>query len=108
MAVYKSDINRVKSLLHQGADPNHQLYLSTEWWCRSQEKQLVRLPPLHTACKNGSLEIVKMLFQFGAKVEMGDGNTTKSPLHYACEAGQKEVVLFLLTESGCKTGKLIH
>ena len=51
------DINRVKDLLGQGANPNHQL---TERWGWMED------PPLVTACRKGNLEIVKMLVNAGA------------------------------------------
>ena len=63
-AVEDGDINRVKDLLGQGANPNHQLYWSEEWrWM---------LPPLHGACEGGYLEMVKILVNAGAAIDKGD------------------------------------
>ena len=65
-AVTGGDIPKVQSLLKQGADPNHHLYWRKKWWNRVWYR---RLPPLHTACYKGSLEIVKLLIDEGeAKV----------------------------------------
>ena len=52
-AVQNRDIVKVRTVLEQGADPNHQLYWSEEW--KPWE------PPLHWACQWGFLEIVKTL-----------------------------------------------
>ncbi len=60
-AVDNDDITKVRSLLGQGADPNHQLYWSDEW----ADKK----PPLHLACWWGYLEIVKTLVTHGAHTE---------------------------------------
>ena len=60
-AVYNNDVTKVRSLLRQGADPNHQLYWSDEW--------AYELPPLHRACLMGYLEIVKTLVTHGAHTE---------------------------------------
>ncbi|XP_064406837.1 uncharacterized protein LOC135351545 isoform X3 [Halichondria panicea] len=91
-AVVNDDVTKVRSLLGQGADPNHQLYWSDEWG--------VKDPPLHEACWEGYLEIVKTLVTHGARTDKGDGRYNKTPLHYACEGGHKEVVQYL-KEVGC-------
>ena len=52
----------VEGLLEQGADPNHPLYWSeslTGWQPKS---------PLHTACENCNLKIVKLLHNAGADI----------------------------------------
>ena len=62
-AVVDGDINRVKALLGQGANPNHQLYWSKEWrW----------YPPLHRACEKSYLEMVRILVNAGAAIDKGD------------------------------------
>ncbi len=88
----------MKSLLEQGADPNHHLYWSKEW---SGSKY----PPLHEACENGYLEIVKVLVVHGARTDKGDRLSNRVPLHYACEGGHTYVVQYLIKEVGCSTGK---
>ena len=96
-AVDNNDVTKVRSLLGQGADPNHQLYWSDEW--------AVKLPPLHSACGKGYLEIVKTLVTHGARTDKGGGWANMTPLHYACLGGHKEVVQYLIEEVGCSTGK---
>ncbi len=96
-AVVKRDVIKVRSLLGQGADPNHQLYWSDEWGYKD--------PPLHRACYRGHLEIVKTLVTHGARTDKGDGRYNMTPLHYACQGGHKEVVKYLIQEVRCSTGK---
>ncbi len=96
-AVDKRDVIKVRSLLGQGADPNHQLYWSDEWDGKS--------PPLHRACYRGHLEIVKKLITHGARTDEGDGSDNMTPLHNACLGGHKEMVQYLIQEVGCSTGK---
>ena len=53
--------------------------------------------PLYLACKNGYLEIVKILIENNACLEMTcDDDST--PLHIACENNHLEIVKFLITE----------
>ena len=95
-AVKNDDVTKVRSLLGQGADPNHQLYWSDEW---------AEWPPLHWACLMGYLEIVKTLVTHGARTDKGGGRYNRTPLHCACWIGHKEVVQYLIEEVGCSTGK---
>ena len=96
-AVDRNNVSEVRSLLEQGADPNHQLYWSVEWG---------KYPPLHNACYEGYLEIVMMLVDHGAHTDKGDGRLSNSlPLHWACSRGHKEVVQYLIQEVKCNTGK---
>ncbi len=101
--LYKAcnNVSKVKSLLEQGADPNHHLYWSEEWpdW---------KYPPLHKACENGYLEIVKVLVVHGARTDKGDRLRNRVPLHYACNRGHKDVVQYLIQEVGCSTGKYFN
>ena len=96
-AVEWNNVSEVRSLLEQGADPNHQLYWSDEW-----EEEL---PPLHWACLVGYLEIVMMLVDHGAHTDKGGGWSNRFPLHCACDGGHKEVVQYLIQEVKCNTGK---
>ncbi len=96
-AVDNGDVTKVRSLLGQGADPNHQLYWSDEW--------AVKRPPLHRACLMGYLEIVKTLVTHGARTDKSDRRYNRTPLHWACQGGHKEVVQYLKEEVGCSTGK---
>ncbi len=95
-AVQDDDVSKVRSLLRQGEDPNHQFYWSDEW---------VEGPPLHTACYEGYLEIVKTLVTHGARTDKGDGRNNMTPLHCACQGGRIETVKYLIQELRCSTGK---
>ncbi len=95
-AVVYRDVIKVRSLLGQGADPNHQLYWSVEW---------KREPPLHRACSKGYLEIAKVLVIHGARTDKGGRRDNITPLHYACWGGHKETVEYLIRKVGCSTGK---
>jgi hypothetical protein len=57
--------------------------------------------PLHVAARCGALEIVQLLIQRGASIEIKSGPTARSltPLHFAAEGGHADVIKFLL-ESG--------
>ncbi len=99
-AVINKDVTKVRSLLGQGAGPNHQLYWSDEWAYKD--------PPLHYACWWGYLEIVKILVTHGAHANVCAGRDNSTPLHYACLGGHKEVVQYLIKEVGCSTGKYSH
>ena len=88
-AVDVGDVETVRSLLGQGANPDHQLH-----------------PPLHTASFKGNVSIVKMLIEAGADVDRHSGVLDYTPLHSACIGGHKEVVDYLIREAGCKVGEL--
>ena len=89
----------MRALLEKGADPNHPLFWSEEWIKED------KTPPLHTACREGNLDVVKALVNAGAEVDRGDGENNMTPLCQACQGGWKEVVVYLITEAGCKDGK---
>ena len=108
VAVYDDDIHRVRTLLQQGANLSHPLYWREEWFNREYGSLAYRFPPLHSACQNGNLDIVKLLVQSGAGVDVGDGTDNSTPLHLACEEGQKEVAVYLIREAGCKTGEFCN
>ena len=107
MAVYKGDVDRVRTLLQRGADPNHPVYLTEQWCGKKYGERKWRRPPLHTACEKSVLQMVKLLVQHGADIDRGDGRDSDTPLHCACVGGQKEVVVYLIREAGCKVGELI-
>ena len=101
-AVDNDDVTKVRSLLGQGANPNHQLYWSDEW---VSDEWADKRPPLHWACWRGYLEIAKNLVTHGARTDKGGGTYNKTPLHYACQGGDKEMVQYLIQELKCSTGK---
>ena len=96
-AVHHRDVIKVRSLLVQGVDPNHQFYWSEEWRLRD--------PLLHNACYLGYLEIVKTLVTHGARTDKGSGRRKRVPIHCACEGGHKDVVEYFIQEVGCSTGE---
>ena len=78
---------------------SHDLYWTDEWnkgW---------KWPPLHRACRDGNLEIVKKLVP-GVDVNKGDARDNSTPLHEACYGGDKDVVEYLIRVAGCKVGEL--
>ena len=77
----------MKSLLARGANPNHPWYY-----------------PLHNACENGHLEIVKALVEAGADTEKWD-NWGRSPVHCAAMWGYKEVLVYLIRDCKCSAGE---
>jgi ankyrin repeat protein len=52
--------------------------------------------PLHKACLKGYVEIVQLLCENGAKVDIQSNDEHDTPLHDACSNGHKDVVLVLL------------
>ena len=90
----------MSSLLEKGADPNHRLYWSDERGWRG--------PPLCNACKDGKLQIVRLLVvRGGADVNRGGvvGFHNWSPLHWACRKGYKDLVQYLIEEAKCVVGE---
>ena len=89
-AVNDGDADKVKTLLQSGANPNH---------------PLKDTPPLHYACMNGNIEIVRALVTSGADVDKCDKQGW-TPLHFACLFVHKTVMVYLIKEAGCKVGEL--
>ncbi|MHC4558517.1 MAG: ankyrin repeat domain-containing protein, partial [Planctomycetota bacterium] len=82
-AVVSGDIDKVKSLISDGADVNF--------------KNRMGWTPLHTAVRNSRKEIAILLIEKGADIsaKAGSGQT---PLHFAADTGQKDVVELLITK----------
>ncbi|XP_064389177.1 uncharacterized protein LOC135337211 [Halichondria panicea] len=82
-AAENGNVSKVKSLLARGANPNHpECY------------------PLHTACRNGHLEIVKALVEAGADTEKWN-DWGMSPVGCAAMKGHKEVLVYLIRDCKC-------
>ena len=100
-AVCNDDVSKVRSVLGQGANPNHQLYWSEEW------NNKLELPPVHRACSRGYLEITRALVSGGADIEKGDGVSGRTAFHHACVGGRMETVVYLSQEMKCRIGKCV-
>ena len=103
-AVGNKDVSKVRSVLKQGANPNHQLYWNEEW-CDVFKKN--RRPPVHLACLRGSLEITRALVSGGADIEKSGGVSGMTAFHYACRGGHIEIVVYLSQEMKCHIGKCV-
>ncbi len=101
-AVQNNDASEVRSLLKQGANPNHQIYWGVEWY-----KYKGSFPPVHVACMNGHLEITKELVSGGADIEKGDGRHGMTAFHWACHKGRMEIMVYLTQNVKCRTGKCV-
>ena len=100
-AVDNRDVSKVRSVLGQGANPNHQLYWSEEWSAN------YRIPPVHTACWRGYLEITRALVSGGADIEKGDRVSGSTAFHWACAGGHMETVVYLVQDMKCHIGKCV-
>lgn len=79
----KGELKAVRCLLDEGVDPN--------------SKDDFGLTALHGAAKKGHSEVVKMLLQQRAQVNVQAGALQdETPLHYACKYGRASVVQILL------------
>ena len=58
-------------------------------------RALLVAKPLHIAASRGYAHIARMLLQYGASIDCGDGNL-RTPLHYAAGNGQTSMVQLLL------------
>ncbi len=100
-AVTDDNVIKVRSLLEQGANPNHQLYWSTDSWGKYV------LPPVHKACQKGYLEITRVLVRCGADIERGDELMGETAFNWACEGGHMELVVYLSQDIKCRIGKSV-
>ncbi len=99
-AVRDDDVNKLRSLLEQGADPNHQLYWGKEWvWMKYLR------PPVHEACYQGYLDIIKALVSGGADIEKSEGHWGETAFNCACMGGHMETVVYLSQDIKCRIGK---
>ena len=62
--------------------------------------------PLHVACENGRLDIVRYLVN-DQKVDPGYTSGDNTPLHGACGGGNLELVKFLVEEKKCDPTQIV-
>ena len=70
------------------------------------------MTPLHVACREGHVEVVKTIFEYGmeriAELVHAIDNELNTPLHLACESGEPEVVQMLLSHGADVGAKRIN
>ncbi|XP_022188861.2 ankyrin repeat domain-containing protein 27-like [Nilaparvata lugens] len=57
--------------------------------------------PLHVSVMHGQIDLVKMLIDVGAKINLRTRTKNKTPLHLACENGQNKIAQLLLSSGIC-------
>ena len=77
------DIQLAANALNDGADAN---------------QPILGVTPLYRASGNGYLDIVKLLVQRGADINLASSEAIRTPLHEAAVRGQIDVVRFLLEQ----------
>ncbi|KAK9876750.1 hypothetical protein WA026_014988 [Henosepilachna vigintioctopunctata] len=96
-AISSDDADLVKRLLDNGINPNVTFGKSRNLWFRS---------PLHLACQNGKVNLVKILLDYGAHINIKESvnlnkelildNYYQTPLYLAVANGHLNVVKLLL------------
>lgn len=80
-ATVRGDVEEVKRVLNEGANPNVKDELSST--------------PLHNMTKEGNIVISRLLLEYGASQDARD-ESNSTPLHYAAQNGNLEMVKLLL------------
>lgn len=94
-AVRKRDVEAVKRLLEQKANPK----------TTTDERHWRKLTPLHLAAEDGSLEIAKLLLDHGANIAAQD-SSKRTPLDRAADHGHPDVVKLLVERGADAAGRL--
>ena len=92
-ATRKGDLAKVKALLDKGVSPN----------AKSEYGQT----PLFFACDRGYLEIVKLLVDRGADVNVEDTFYHASPMSWAAQKNRIEIVKLLLDHGAKSPGEVV-
>ena len=82
------EVEIVRSLLDAGEDPNRYNPVG----CHSHST------PLHQAAAAGHLEVVRLLVERGARLDLKDTHWRATPAGWARHEGRKEVEAFLLAQ----------
>lgn len=96
-AIQQDSLEFVKIFLENGADPN--------FGCLNEWHHSITQMPSHKAAENGSLEMLKLLAEYGAELNKPDVRKGRTPLHYAAAGGYFYVAEYLL-ESGADYNSL--
>ncbi|KAK7074714.1 hypothetical protein SK128_018101 [Halocaridina rubra] len=94
IACIKGDVEKVKSLLLEGANPN--------------TKDNAGWTPLHETCSHGFYNIAELLLQHGALVDVPGGESEENPLHDAITQGQIELVKLLRCWGASDTARNLY
>ena len=84
-AARDSEWTFVKEFLAAGGNPNSKIGN--------------KLPVISHAINQGEIEVVKLLIEKGASVNLSDG--TACPIHYACRRNRADIVQILLDNGAC-------
>ena len=96
-AIQRDSLEFVKIFLENGADPN--------FGCLNEWHHSITQMPAHMAAENGSLEILKLLAEYGAKLNKPDVRKSRTPLHHAAAGGFYDLAEYLL-DSGADYNSL--
>jgi len=96
IAAAKNNSKMIDLLISKGLDPNIR---TTKNAGVGPDLELNYQTPVHRAAKYGALEAIKLLFFYGAELNVQDG-FEETPMHLAAEEGHLEVVKWLYAQ-GC-------
>jgi len=96
-AIQQDSLEFVKIFLENGADQN--------FGCLNEWHHSITQMPSHMAAENGSLEMLKLLAEYGAELNKPDVRKGRTPLHHAAAGGYFYVAEYLL-ESGADYNSL--
>ena len=88
LAVLQNDTDKLKQLISQGHNIN-------------SVGSLTRRTPLHHACTRGWTEIIDLLLDYSADVNINTSDNQGTPLHMACDSGRLDVVKKLTSVEDC-------